>query len=96
MDKVELISKLSEFKHVNGDKYGIQSLGLFGSFSRNQETASSDVDICIKTLTPDPYVIVHIKEELEHQLNRSVDIVRLRKNMNQFLQKQIEKDAVYV
>ena len=37
-----------------------------------------------------------MKEQIESQLNLSIDIVRLRDNMNPYLKAQIDKDALYV
>jgi predicted nucleotidyltransferase len=37
-----------------------------------------------------------MKEQLETLLNAHVDIIRKRQNMNPFLKKRIEQDAVYV
>jgi predicted nucleotidyltransferase len=96
MNRTEILSKLTDFKKRNGKKYGILSLGLFGSFARNQASKLSDVDIVVETETPDPYTIVHIKESLEEELRIPVDIVRIRETMNPFLKKRIEKEAVYV
>lgn len=96
MNKLNLLKELESFKKNNEQKYGILSLGIFGSFARDQATELSDVDIVVRTETPDPFIIVHIKEELEGQLHLPVDIVRLRKKMNPFLQERIEKEAVYV
>ncbi len=90
------MNKLEEFKKINGQKYGILSIGVFGSFARDQASALSDADIVVKTNTPDPYNLVHIKENLEEQLRIPVDIVRFRETMNPFLKKRIEKEAVYV
>ena len=56
----------------------------------------SDADIVVKTTTPDPFIIVHIKESLEEELRIPVDIVRFRATMNPLLKKRIEKEAVYV
>jgi predicted nucleotidyltransferase len=96
MNRSELLNKLEEFKKVNGEKYGILSLGIFGSYARNQASELSDADIVVKTKTPDPFTIVHIKEDLEGQLQIPIDIVRLRETMNPFLKQRIEKEAVYV
>jgi len=87
---------LEKFKRVDGDRYGILSIGLFGSFARNQASELSDVDIVVRTKTPDPYIMVHIKEDLEEQLRMPVDLVRFRETMNPFLRHRIEKEAVYV
>ena len=54
------------------------------------------MDICIKTRTPNPFVLVHIKEDLEGQVHKYVDIIRVRERMNPFLRQRIEKDARYV
>lgn len=96
MTHAEIINVLKEFKDKNSEKYGILELGLFGSTARGNSVETSDVDIFLKTKTPDPFLITHIKEDLESQLHKHVDIVRLRDKMNPYLKKQIERDAVYV
>jgi predicted nucleotidyltransferase len=42
----------------------------------------------------DLFMLVGIKNELEERLHRSVDIVTYRENMNQFLKKKIDGEAV--
>ena len=96
MDKKELLETLKHYKVENKNKYGILTLGIFGSFARGEASTVSDVDIVLKTETPDLFNIVHIKEDLEEQLHLPVDIVRLREKMNPFLRKRIDKEAVYV
>ncbi len=96
MNRSNLLDKLKNYKNDNAQKYGILSLGVFGSVARNQATKSSDVDIVVRMETPDPFILVHIKEDLEEQLHMPVDIVRVRKKMNHFLRNRIEKEALYV
>ncbi|MCD6588301.1 MAG: nucleotidyltransferase domain-containing protein [Candidatus Fermentibacteraceae bacterium] len=96
MSRLEVIRILDDFKTNNAQEYGILLIGIFGSVARDEATAGSDVDIVVKTVNADPFKIVHLKEYLESQLNRHVDIVRLRRNMNPFLKERIEKEAIYV
>ena len=96
MTRPEIMEILRKYKKENTKKYGINTLGLFGSYSKNEGKDESDVDILIETNEPDLIKSVHIKEELEELLNKNVDIVRIRKKMNPYLKKHIEKDAVYV
>jgi len=96
MNRDTLLHKLSEYKRLNADKYGIEELGIFGSYARSQAHSASDVDIVVKIKVPDPYIIVHIKEDLQQDLNCPVDIVRMREKMNPLLKKNIQKEAVYV
>ena len=45
MKKEEILKNLKE---INKKKYSILKLGLFGSFSKNSDTANSDIDILVK------------------------------------------------
>ena len=96
MERDDVLAILSGFKRDYAERYGIVEIGLFGSLARNEPRDDSDVDICIKTVTPNPFVLVHIKQFLEELFQRHVDIVRVRENMNPFLKKRIEKEAHYV
>ena len=75
---------------------GIRSLRIFGSVARNEQTADSDVDICVETETPNPFLLMDAKSFLEKLMGCNVDIVRFRQNMNPYLKQQIEKEGIYV
>ena len=92
----QTLKTLRYFKNETGEKYGIISLGVFGSLARNEATPDSDVDVVIETKAADPFQLVHLKEDLETLLNVRVDVVRKRPHMNPLLKREIEKDAVYV
>ncbi len=96
MSRSEMLEILKVFKREHAEEYGILTLGVFGSVARDEAKESSDLDLVIKTETPDPYNIVHIKEDLEERLNMKVDVVRLRDKMNPFLKRRIKGEAVYV
>jgi hypothetical protein len=96
MDRNDVINVLRAYKQDYATQYGILSLGIFGSVARGQSREDSDVDICIKTINPDPFLLVHIKEDIEQRVHHHVDIVRVREKMNPFLKERIEKDGIYV
>lgn len=96
MNRDEIISALRDFKLQYAEKYGILSLCVFGSVARGEIHDNSDVDICVSTRTPDPFLLVHFKLDVEGRLNRRVDVVRLREKMNPFLKKRIEQEGIYV
>lgn len=87
---------LSKYSREMSEVYGIKRIGIFGSTARDEQTDDSDIDICVEMEKPDLFYMVHIKDDLQTLFEKSVDIVRLRKNMNPMLLKQIEKDGVYV
>ena len=96
MNRNHVLNLLAQYKKNNLDKYGIEDIGIFGSVARDEATESSDVDICIKTKTPDMFMFVHIKEDLQNLFHKSVDLVRLRERMNPYLKERIDKEAIYV
>ena len=91
----DYISILRKYLSTKADAYGITKIGIFGSVARNEQTEDSDVDVCVEMKKPDLFTMVHIKEEQQELFGKPVDIVRLRKNMNPMLLKQIERDGIY-
>lgn len=92
----ETLLALRRFKEEAGTRYGVVALGVFGSVSRGEAKADSDVDVVVALEVPDPFRLVHIKEELEQRLHCRVDLIRWRDRMNPRLKKRIEQEAVYV
>ncbi len=96
MTKQETLALIRQIKRDISPQFGVLEIGLFGSFARDTAGDSSDIDLCVKTTTPDPYLLVHFKEAVETRLQRRVDVVRLRPGMNSHLRAQIDKDVIYV
>lgn len=96
MNREEIIHFLREFKSRHADKYGIISLCAFGSVARGELRGDRDIDIRVRTKTPDPFPPFHMKREMEGRFHRRVDIVRLRDKMNPFLKRRIEQESIYV
>ena len=64
MNTSDAIDILRKFKVNFADKYGIKTLGLFGSFARKQQKETSDLDVVVTLEEPDFFTLVVIKEEL--------------------------------
>lgn len=52
MDKQIIIQQLKKAKPILSKKYGLTELALFGSYSRNEETNLSDIDILVDYKNP--------------------------------------------
>ena len=52
MEKEMIILKLRKIKPILSEKYGLTELALFGSYSRNQQTDSSDIDLMVDFKNP--------------------------------------------
>ena len=96
MDKKEIIDILRKYKVEVAQQYGILDIGVFGSAAQDNFGEDSDVDVVIRISKQELFMLVGIKNELEERLHRPVDIVTYRENMNQYLKKRIDTEAVYV
>ncbi len=52
MDKQFILQKLRTLKPALQEKYGVSELALFGSYSRDEQTHESDIDIMIDFYKP--------------------------------------------
>jgi len=95
MTKQIILEYLRTHKSEFQDKYDIESIGLFGSYARDEASSKSDIDIYVK-MKPDLFNLMGLKQEIEEAFSKKVDIIREHKNIKPFLQKMIEKDVAYV
>jgi len=87
---------LKTFMERQKSEYGLVSLGVFGSFARDEVQSDSDVDIVFDTDTPNLFMTAMMRQDLEELLGRPVDVLQLRGLTNPRLKARIEKEAVYV
>lgn len=77
-------------------KYPISELGIFGSFSRNDYSSGSDIDILVDFSDRiDGFQFIRLAHELEDLLQRKVDVVS-RKGIKPSYLPFVEKDLIYV
>lgn len=96
MRRNDILHILARFRELKQDEFGIVRIGVFGSVARDEVTDASDVDVVVELVQPDLLALVGIKQELEGLLNQPVDVVRYRAQMNPFLKRRIEQEAIYV
>ena len=91
-----ILDILRVFKLNNADKYGIESLALFGSFARNEQNANSDIDILVSLKSPSLYLYASLKSNLEAILSHEVDIISAKSKLREEFKESISKDLIYV
>lgn len=95
MEQQKVLDTLATQKQLLLQKYGVTRLGIFGSVARDQATSESDVDVIVE-MPPDLFQMVHLRDDLEEILGARVDLIRLHKNLNAFLKRRIDDEAIYV
>lgn len=91
----EYISLIGSHAEELKTMFGIRSLRIFGSVSRNEHKEGSDVDVCVD-MEPKAFLVARLKRFLENLLQCSVDVIRMHKHINPYLLEEINKDGIYV
>jgi len=98
MNRQEVITFLSTHKQEFHLQYGVNKIGLFGSYARDTYTENSDVDILIE-LDPGTQDIYHkksrLRQTLEEVFNTKVDIAR-EKYLTPLAREEVYKDVCFV
>jgi len=95
LTKEDILEYFKENKNRLIHEFNVEEIGLFGSFARGESRKDSDIDIFVK-MAPDAFKLVGLKETLEADLQRDVDIIREHKNIKPLLYQEILKDIIYV
>lgn len=94
LNQNDILSTLRTYKEKYTQQYGIEEIGLFGSYARNQANEESDIDVFIKLKHSNLFLLSRIRIELEELFGVHTDIVQLRDKMNMYLKKHIEEEAI--
>ncbi|MFZ4450790.1 nucleotidyltransferase family protein [Salibacterium aidingense] len=86
--------RLKRIKPVLQEKYHVSKIGYFGSYAREKQTDESDIDLLVEFSKPIGLEFVSLKEYLEQELNRKVDLVTERALKPQ-LKESILREVIY-
>ena len=76
MNTEDLLKKLRRLKPEMKSRYKAKEIGLFGSFVRQQQSESSDIDILVEFEEgADLLDLMGLTLRLEEELQRKVDVV---------------------
>ena len=94
MDNKELKKKLKKLKPILEKNYKVKTIGLFGSFAKNKANEDSDVDILVQFSEDIGWEFVDLKQFLEENLEREVDLVTVEA-LKPELKEEILRDVIY-
>lgn len=86
---------LTQHKSQLCSKYPIKKMAVFGSFSRNENSQESDLDIAVEFDGAIGLRFTQLAEDLEQILNVKVDLVSMRGIKKKYLD-SITPDLKYV
>ena len=94
--KEQILSMLRVYYICNKSALGIERIGLFGSFARDEGRDDSDIDIIISLKKPDLFQYATIARQLETVFGRHIDLISSKSTFPESFQKRLEKEVIYV
>jgi predicted nucleotidyltransferase len=95
MTKEYILDFLKTHKQELQNNFAVTKIGLFGSYAKDSADESSDIDIVIQSTKKDFFLRDDLKEYLESNFNKSVDIGYLD-SIRSFYKQKIESEIIYV
>jgi len=95
MNKDNILEFLQTHKEFLEKRFGVDKIGLFGSYAKDSATSSSDIDfyVVLKNKTLDNMTSLWIY--LENEFKQKIDIVYHHPRLRKGLKEQIEKEVIY-
>lgn len=75
MRREDIENKLKIEKRFLVDRFYVSKIGLFGSFVRDEQTETSDIDLLVEFSRPVGFEFLDLKDYLESVFDREVDLV---------------------
>ena len=97
MSELEMfLTSLRENKPLLQEQYGVNTLGVFGSFVRGEQGENSDVDILVGFNEPIGLLkFVALKNQLSEMLGKDVDLV-MKSVLRSKIGERILEEVIYI
>ena len=93
MTKEHILTFLKNKKEFLSQNFGVRSIGLFGSYARNEATQKSDIDLVVDM--PSSFEnFFDLKYYLEENFKVKVDLIK-EKNLRAFIKNRIQNELLY-
>jgi hypothetical protein len=91
----EIENILIQYKPLLKDSFNVSDIGVFGSYTRREESQESDIDILVDFCGPIGWKFIDLKEFLEEILDRKVDLVT-KNSLKPQIKNRILAEVIYV
>ncbi|HEY9663224.1 MAG TPA: nucleotidyltransferase family protein [Allocoleopsis sp.] len=92
----EVKQQLLQIKPRLQQFYQVTELGIFGSYARQEQTETSDVDVLIDYVqTPTLFKLVELREDLSEVLGMKVDVVT-KNGLKPSIRERVLSEVVYL
>ncbi len=94
ISREDIILYLKTHKKFLEEQFGVTKIALFGSYARHEATIDSDIDLLVEMKEEDLTQRYYLRQHLEKQFNRKVDVGYFN-TVHLYILRDIEEDLIY-
>ena len=91
----EILTQLQTNINYIKNNFGVDKIGVFGSYAKNTYNNDSDIDIYVEFKNKTYDNLAGLWNYLEELYNKKVDLIHKHKRANQVILKNIQKEVIY-
>ena len=97
MDRNDIIMFLRTHKDEMAQRFGVVSVGLFGSYARGDARDDSDIDIAIEIMSEKKSLrnFLGVRRYLEEQFGKTVDL-GIESTLKPLAREMVDKEIIHV
>jgi len=94
--KEYILDKLRENKNYIQNEFGVEKIGLFGSYATGKQTQNSDIDIFVKFQEVKFRKIAGLWNYLEDVYHTKIDLFREHKRSKGAIYEHIKGETIFI
>ena len=92
----DILTSLKKIKGEVAKEYSVKTIGVFGSFARNEQMGESDIDLLVEFSKPVGFVtFMRLENFLSEQLGKQVDLVT-SDSLKPVIRQDVLSEVIYV
>ncbi len=95
MTKEYILTFLKKHKKELKEKFGVEKIGLFGSYAKGNATQESDIDLYVVLKERKVDIMSSLWNFLENNLKKRVDVFFYHPKMRKGLKERLEEEVIY-
>ena len=95
MDGQTIITVLRNEMPVLVNNYGVEAIGLFGSYAKGTQNEQSDIDFLVKVKPPFSVNFFGLWNYLEKKFNKKIDLTRNGSHLRPKFMETINREIIY-
>lgn len=96
MDIKNIKEKLKKSEQFLKERFSVKKIGIFGSYSRGEQTKKSDIDILVEFIEePSLFEFMDLEDYLKKLLRTKIDLV-MKDSLKPYIGKHILEEVIYI